>query len=150
MRLSDRLDLSFEMGFRLLFTDHVDDVGGLYPDIRDLESELAKTMFDRSGETTSASGDSRQTGIDAITPVVGGFSDQYGYLDESGQLADPPLFETDFQRLASYGIGGLKRGNTPAENDMYIVTGFHLNYILTTKRYPRYHQNRNTFRRGRR
>ncbi|NJL11605.1 MAG: hypothetical protein HC913_00340 [Microscillaceae bacterium] len=130
-RLSDRLDLSFEMAFRLLFFDHIDDVGGRYPDIRDLESDLARTMYDRSAESVGVlTGDTR-------TPnAATGFATSLYGIDQGNEsiLADFP----GFTRWASYGLRGQIRGNTPSENDMYIVTGFHLNYILTTKRYPRY------------
>ncbi|MDX2301402.1 MAG: DUF6089 family protein [Microscillaceae bacterium] len=131
-RLGDRLDMSFEIGFRFLFFDHLDDVGGLYPDIRDLESDLAKALYDRSAEPRAAvSGELRD--LSAVIEVVGPETDLYGVLNQDAFENIP-----GFTRLVSYGLRGEKRGNTPKENDLYIVTGFHLNYILTTKRFPRY------------
>jgi hypothetical protein len=134
-RISDRLDLGVEIGFRILFFDHIDDVGGKHPDLRDLGSDLARAMSNRSGEPVAViSGDQRAiTGNSSLGSIVntGGINFGNGEYD----IATIP----GVRRLN--GPGGLRgdiRGNTPADNDMYVVTGFHLNYILTTKRYPRY------------
>jgi len=54
MAASKRVDVSFEMGYRILFTDYIDDAGGLYVDLGALDSDLAKTMSDRSRETHAA------------------------------------------------------------------------------------------------
>ena len=135
VRLGDRIDLAFEIGFRFLFFDHIDDVGGNYPDIRDLESDLARALYERSAEPNAAvSGDARD--LQALIEVVGAQTSLYGVINSDGgvDMEDVP----GFSRLTSYGLRGEKRGNTPSENDLYLVTGFHLSYILTTKRFPRY------------
>lgn len=134
-RINDKMDVSFEMGFRILFFDHLDDVSGYYPDVRDLEPGLARALFDRSAESIAASAEEARE-IDLITPVVGGVSSQFGTAEDLFNAANTPGFE-DLQRLASYGIRGDKRGNASGENDLYLVTGFRLTYILTTRRHAR-------------
>jgi hypothetical protein len=144
-RLSDRLDLSFESGIRILFTDHIDDVSGTYADIDDLKSDLAKAMFDRSAEGTAAvSGDDRNGAITGeFGGLIGGITPNYG-----GDLIFPDETGTPgFNRRSGYGLHGQPRGNGNrkgangiSNNDIYLVTGFHFNYILTTRRHPRYRQ----------
>ncbi|TAE72687.1 MAG: hypothetical protein EAZ85_09135 [Bacteroidetes bacterium] len=133
-RLNDKLDISAEIGFRFTTTDHLDDVGGRYANINDLSSDLAKKMADRSAEPTSAlTGQTRD--LAAISAIVGGVSNMYGSNDDLGNLV--PV--AGYQRLGSYGLRGDVRGTGAfGRNDMYVVTGFHLNYILTTRRHPRY------------
>lgn len=141
-RLTDRLDLSFEIAFRMLMFDHIDDVGGRYPNIADLESDLARRMYDRSAEPIAAvTGNSRD--LSALQQNIGATpTNQYGSLEDV--LNNQPLQtfvgpngET-YTRLINYGLQGEMRGNTPSENDMYLVTGFHVNYIFTTRRTPRF------------
>jgi hypothetical protein len=49
---------------------------------------------------------------------------------------------TNFTRLGSYGLKGDVRGTgSSLEKDAYITAGFHLNYILASKRHPRYSGN---------
>ncbi len=139
-RISDRLDLGFEMGFRLLFFDHIDDVGGLSPDMFDLLDQvgpLAVALSDRSAETRAAvSGENRN--LEDIVGIVGNPTNRYGIIGDPTSFQELPATDGQtFQHLPSYGNLGDKRGNTPKENDMYIITGFRLNYILTTRRYPR-------------
>ncbi len=133
-RLNDKLDISAEIGFRITTTDHLDDVGGRYANLRDLDSDLARKMADRSAEPTSAlTGQARD--MAALTAVVGGATNMYGSNDDLGNLV--PV--AGYQRLLGYGLKGDVRGSGGfAKNDMYVVTGFHLNYILTTRRHPRY------------
>ncbi len=133
IRISDRLDLGVEMGFRILFFDHIDDVGGRYADARDLETPLARAMADRSAEQFAVvSGDNRNP---TSIPLVGSIDTRSGIEFGNNEY---DLQDIGLQRLTDYGLRGQKRGNTPKDNDLYLVTGFHLNYILTSKRYPRY------------
>ncbi len=53
-RLSKRVDLEFEIIYRFIFTDYLDDVSGKFVDLGALDSELAKAMSDRSRETNAA------------------------------------------------------------------------------------------------
>ena len=51
MNLSHHSSFSMEYGFRKTFTDHIDDVSGLYPNLSVLEAEsgtLARVLSDRA------------------------------------------------------------------------------------------------------
>lgn len=151
-RINDRLDLGFEVGMRILFTDYIDDVGGEYPNMFDLRdnlgenAELAIRMSDRSLEERAAVSEN-QRDIDKVIAAIGGSRTNTGH----GSLNDENNYQTlivngkVINRLNEYGIRGQVRGdgngkasNGFSNNDIYVVTGFHLNYILTTKRIPRY------------
>lgn len=139
MRVSDRLDLGFEIGWRVLFTNHLDDIGGNYADLNDLDSQLARRMADRSAEPKDAlTGKTRD--LTAVRPVVGQETPNYGgaapFPNGAGQGPD------GYTRLGSYGLKGDVRGlQGLTKNDVYTTIGFHLNYILTSKRTPRYSGN---------
>lgn len=140
-KLNDKMDISAEIGFRFLFTDYIDDVSTVYPDLRDLPNDLSRIMSDRSAEPLAAiSGDNRN--LSNIIPIVGDFSNVYGVRGD-GNLT--PLFDANgnqLTRLGGYGLRGDKRGNSPKEkssfSDMYVVTGFHFNYLFASVRFPRY------------
>ena len=53
-QLNKRWDFEFEVGYRYLFTDYIDDVSGLYVDLGALDSPLARAMSDRSREQVAA------------------------------------------------------------------------------------------------
>lgn len=108
-KLNDRTDLSFEVAYRYLFTDYLDDVGGDYANPADLESDLARAMADRTMEGVAARRLEDRT------------ADRNRLLEELGYPANGPF--------AGFGNEGDKRGET-GNNDVYIVTGFHLNYIV--------------------
>jgi hypothetical protein len=145
-RISDRFDFGVESAVRFLFTDHLDDVSGRYANMLDLQAAgrtEAMRFADRSAEPLAAvSGDARN--LAKIRPIVGQESSGYGSINDV--LNNIPLVNIPgFQRLSSYGLEGDIRGNGTrkgsngiSQNDIYLVTGFHLNYILTTKRHPRY------------
>jgi len=136
-RVSDRMDIGIEVGWRVLFTNYLDDVGGNSPDLKDLDSKLARYMTDRSAEPNDAvSGKARN--IAEIAPIVGAGVPNYGGQPPYPNIASPDNPQ-GFTRLGSYGLKGDKRGL--GKNDVYITTGFHLNYILVSKRYPRYSGN---------
>jgi hypothetical protein len=132
-RLNDKIDISAEIGFRFTTTDHLDDVGGRYANINDLDSDLAKRMADRSAEPIAAWANQTRD-LAAISAIVGSVSNMYGSNSDLNNLTPQP-----YTRLSSYGLQGDVRGTQGRfQNDMFVVTGFHLNYILTTRRHPRY------------
>lgn len=116
-KVSPRIDVALELGYRFTFTDYLDDVSGNYPDLGDLKSDLARKMSNRTLEPVATiSGDARDvtrvqtdTGLPIIT-----------YTGSDGQLYDT---------VAGFGQRGDQRGE-PSERDWYLVTGVHLNYIL--------------------
>jgi Domain of unknown function (DUF6089) len=102
-KLSRQLNLGYEIGWRKTFTDYLDDVSGNYADPRDLGAEV-----NAQGEITRQS--------QAST-----FADRSAEADAA--IKSNPQFK------GSYGVKGQKRG-TNNEDDWYIVSGFHLSYIL--------------------
>jgi hypothetical protein len=118
-KVADRIDLSFETGLRLTFTDYLDDVSTFYPNPNDLDSDLARFMSNRSAEPTSAiSGEARD--ISLIT-------NNLGFITITPQNAAP------YQSARGYGQAKDIRGKS--NSDFYLVTGFHINYIFAIKRY---------------
>lgn len=116
--------LSFELALRYTFFDHLDDVSGLYPDMGDLQSDLARTMSTRGLETQAAvSGKTRAINFNPTIDVVGSDGNTYSVLTGYGERRD-------------------KRGEA-GFNDLYIVAGFRFEIIINKS------PNRPKFRRSR-
>jgi len=117
-KLNKRWDFEFEVGYRYLFTDYIDDISGMYVDLGALDSELAKVMSDRSAEPVSASGQPRDfEAINAVTSQITYTSKYDG---------------CEYTVYAGYGHEGVDNNRGKAEdNDMYIVTSFRISYIIT-------------------
>lgn len=117
-KLNKRFDFEFEVGYRFLFTDYIDDVSGNYVDLGALDSELARAMSDRSRETSSAGGSPRD--FEAIESVAS----LHTYTSEYDGR--------DYTVYAGYGDGHVESNRgLPNEKDIYIVTSFKLAYIIT-------------------
>ncbi len=121
-KLQKRLDFEFEVGYRYLFTDYIDDVSSMYVDLGALGSELARAMSDRShlsNEPTSVnSGELRdRTAIEA-TASTHQYTSQF-----NGET---------YTVYRGFGQDALNnnRGNS-GDKDIYIVTSFKLSYIIT-------------------
>lgn len=130
-KLQKRLDFEFEVGYRFLFTDYIDDVSGMYVDLGALANELARTMSDRSNyrnEPVSAPSGSERD-VNAISAVTG--------INEDGF----PLEHTYTSRFdgEDYTVyGGWGSDQHPDNNrgfandkDIYIVTSFKISYIIS-------------------
>ena len=110
-KLAKHLDLAFEIGWRFTTTDYIDDVGGDYFDkekLRAAKGNLAVTMSDRSAE---------------------------GYAKDQG-IRDKATLGTDANgnvAIRGYGSAGDQRGDRKGRKDVYIITGFHLTYIIPAK-----------------
>jgi len=119
-RLNQVFDLSFEMSFRYLFTDYIDDVSQNYVDLGVFDSELAKALSYRSNELTDAvSGDERDLSNENISPIN---SNRLTYVGRDGQT---------YNVVSGYGSEFLnnKRGGSD-DNDMYFVTTLKVAYII--------------------
>ena len=118
-KLNKRMDFEFEVGYRYLFTDYVDDVSGLYVDLGALDNELARAMSDRSREPTSVNfGDPRDfEAINAVTNLIT-YTSEFDNRDYTVYAGYGHYHETNTRGLAS-------------QNDIYIVTSFKLAYIIT-------------------
>jgi hypothetical protein len=119
-KIADRLDLSIEVGYRFTLTDYLDDVGGLYPDPSDLDSDLARIMSNPSGLAASTvSGEARNLAL---------INQNLGFITLTPQNGSPYISAN------GYGRKGDTRGGS-TNKDSYLVTAFRLNYIFSIKRY---------------
>ena len=118
-KLQKRLDFEFEIGYRYLFTDYIDDVSGMYVDLGALDSELARAMSDRSREPVSATkGTPRDfDAIEAVTRLIT-YTSQY-----DGR---------DYTIYAGYGMEhpDNNRGISK-DKDIYMVTSIKVSYIIS-------------------
>lgn len=114
-KASPRWDISFEIGYRYLFTDYLDDVSGNYADPSTLPSPLARAMANRTTEINSANGSFRD-----LNRVL----NDIGYSVITKRAADGSLYRT------VNGYEAAEKRGSPNEKDWYLVTGFHFNYIL--------------------
>jgi len=109
-KLNDRWDLWFDVSYRILFTDYIDDVSGNYANPNDLPSDLSRAMANRTLELTDArKGGTRNVKVFEVNGIV---PDQRGNPTING-----------------FGNDGDKRGELK-NMDTYIVTNIHLSYIL--------------------
>lgn len=124
-KVSPKVDVAFEVGFRYTFFDYLDDVSRNYPtppknqDGNFALGGLAYAMTDRTQEPIAANAKEERDFIRMATFAHA--------IDIDG--------DGTFDTFSGYGsedkegtIGG-KRGNR-TEKDWYLVTGFHINYIL--------------------
>ncbi len=118
-KINNILDLSMEVGYRILFFDYIDDVSGKYVDLGALSSPLAKAMSDRSQELNDAVSGKRRDFEGTILPNTS----YYTYVSKYDGKT--------YTVLAGYGSDypTNNRGGSK-ENDMYIVTSFRLTYII--------------------
>jgi hypothetical protein len=120
-KLQKRLDFEFEIGYRFLFTDYIDDVSGMYVDLGALGSELSRAMSDRSRETTAVISGSRRDFENVIEPNTNLVTldpspyDGVRYTIYGGYGQD--------QETANRGFSG--------DKDIYIVTSFKISYIIS-------------------
>lgn len=116
-KLGEALDISFDITFRYLFFDYIDDISRNYVDLDVLDSDLAKVMSDRSVEPTGAkSGDDRtqyMAGWD-IRPPYTGRDDINTYTVVHGFGSESPTNN---------------RGGA-SDNDIYYVTSIKVSYII--------------------
>ena len=122
-KVDERWDLSFEVGYRHLFFDYLDDVSNDFVDLGSLPSDLARALSDRSREVTAAeSGKVRETGL-----IPNGLE---SYVS--------PFDGNTYTTIAGYGRDAKDniRGNN-SDKDIYIMTGFHISYILRNSRFKR-------------
>lgn len=106
--LNERLDFIFELNYKLLLTDYIDDVSGRYVDLGALDSDLAKSMADRSLEESAVSTGEKRDIADMevvyyTSPIDG---NRYKVLEERGSV----------------------RGGS--SNDTFLLTSFKISYVL--------------------
>lgn len=115
IKLTERLDLGLQVGYRKTFTDYLDDVSGAYVDLGLFgENELAKTLSDRSLEPFSVVTGASRDAINNITPT------QYIGVDGNS-----------YQTISGFQPNSTQFRGNPDSKDSYFVTGIHLRFILT-------------------
>lgn len=113
-KFNRNIDISFEIGYRYTFTDYLDDVSGLYKSFDSFDDPLAARMSNRTGEAVSAF-KNEQRDASNLQTLYGGTET----VNVGGQ---------NFEVARGVDEGEV-RGNS-ADNDVYIVYGFHVTYIL--------------------
>lgn len=120
--LSERLDFTFEVNYRILLTDYIDDVSGKYVDLGALESDMAKSMSDRSREEYAV-----MTNAERDEELISANTELFNY---------PSKYDNNrYNVFKGYGedITGARRGGSG--NDSYIVTSFKISYILNRSKH---------------
>ncbi len=113
--LTERLDFGIESAVRFTFFDYLDDVSNEYPELDELGNPLVAALANRTLEEVAArAGEPRD--LEAAIARFG----QETYVGFDGQT---------YRTLGSFRRGQSTRGN-PNTKDIYIVTGFHLKYII--------------------
>lgn len=129
-RVSNNIDVGLELGYRITFTNYLDDVGTTYPGFNALSNmtPLARTMSMRSGERyTAASGADRFTNISQseVRPLQLMNNDGVPTTFE----AVPGVYNGNVVNVyTGNNNGGAPRGG--AGRDYIFVTGVHLTYII--------------------
>ncbi|MCK5370965.1 MAG: hypothetical protein KAQ62_20525 [Cyclobacteriaceae bacterium] len=116
-RLTDRLDFSFEVNYRILLTDYIDDVSGKYVDLGALGSDVAKSMSDRSREEYAV-----MTGKERDYELILSNTKPVTYISKY----DGNRYIV-FQGYGQESSGAIRGGSS---NDTYIVTSFKISYVL--------------------
>ena len=116
-KVSQHLDVSLELGLRVTFTDYLDDVGSHYVDLGALNSDLARSMSDRSMEETAVvSGEKRNFEVINATTTEIKYHSKYK--------------DAFYEVYRGYGqeSNSAKRGGP--SKDYYMSTSFKVSYIL--------------------
>lgn len=114
-KLTERLDFNFEINYRLLLTDYIDDVSGKYVDLGALDGDLAKSMSDRSREAYAV-----MTGEERDLELIFGKINPVSYISKYDG--------NRYTVFSGYGQDGGTRGGS--SKDTYLVTSFKISYIL--------------------
>lgn len=113
MRLQGRFELGLEFGYRILFTDYIDDVSNKYVGDDQFTNKLARIMADRSAEPTDAwTGQTRDPSIRIASATMSDGNTYYSAGDIGGGL-----------------VQGARRGD-PGHNDQLFMTSIKLRMIL--------------------
>jgi hypothetical protein len=115
LKLTKNFDLAFEIGYRFLFFDYIDDVSTEYPDYDYLNDDLARSMSGRAAELFSSPNEKLRDEeiLDAL------LQSRTTYEGADGNTYFVP----------SDNLPGNQRGDS-SDNDTYIVTSLQLTYVL--------------------
>lgn len=108
-----KIDFSLEVTYNLTFTDYLDDVSGIYPNLMLFTDEKASVLSNRSYEPFSATtNESRSERI-------------VSYLSHQGLSISEPFASTD----PAFGAVGSNRGSKSG-NDAYLITSIKIHYLF--------------------
>lgn len=118
-RLNDNLDLSFELGYRFLFFDYIDDVSKNYVDLGVFQNPLARALSDRSQEAVAVKSGEPRDFENVILPNTNEYTYTSSYDGNT------------YTVFNGYGSGGPAniRGNSN-DNDVLLITSLKIKYIL--------------------
>jgi len=118
-KLNDNLDFSFEIGYRVLFFDYIDDVSSNYVDLGVFDNPLARALSDRSQELNAVRSGEPRDFENIILPNT----TYYTYTSEYDG--------NTYTVFAGYGsdLPSNIRGNS-SDNDIFFVTSLKITYIL--------------------
>lgn len=125
-RLSNNWDLAFEIGWRKTFTGYLDDVSKTYIDPK-TQSALSAEMANKTVEWINQPVNPALY-ADASGDVLKGF-----IKDGAPNIAYERIYynkENNRLEFMGWGRAGDQRGHTKGKSDWYILTGFHLTYII--------------------
>lgn len=120
-KINDRFDIGAELGFRITFTDYLDDLAGNYANPADFAGNPeAIRMANRSQETVAVrKGKDRTPGLSQYVQAIYGVSPN----------------EDPFAVLVrdNYAFPGSVRGNSPKQKDSYLIGMININYIIPSQ-----------------
>lgn len=120
--LTERLDLTFEVNYRILLTDYIDDVSGSYVDLGALDSDMAISMSDRSREEYAAMANAERD-----KELILANTEPFSYSSKyDGNLYN--VFKGYGEDIHSAIRGG-------SSNDSYITASFKISYILNRSKH---------------
>lgn len=122
-RLPGNFDLNFEFGFRYLFTDYLDDIGGKYVDLDLFEDDyLTRSLSERGAEST----DEFSGGTRNLSGITGNQTVQYDRMEADPD--NPWVGGSSYVHGNNY-VPGLERGSSK-NNDFLVTTQIRLVYIF--------------------
>ncbi|MBC7387603.1 MAG: hypothetical protein H7329_00185 [Opitutaceae bacterium] len=126
IKLSNNWDLAFEIGWRKTFTGYLDDVNKDYVDPKS-QSGLSAEMTNKSVLWINQPSDPSKFANSSQGELK-------GFIKEGAPniAADRIYYNPETNRLEFHGWGqnGDQRGKHGGKTDWYILTGFHLTYII--------------------
>lgn len=118
IKYNSKIDIAFETGFRFTFTDYLDDVSGNYPNMWDLDSDLARKMSNRTLEQVSAT--NAVSRVPELNRLLTELNGNLTYIGADGR---------EYKTFNGYGRSTDQRGS-PKVDDMYMFTGIKVHYLI--------------------
>lgn len=112
-KYNPEIDISFDLSYRFVFTDYLDDIGGIYPNTLFFKDNLAKSLSRRVDEISDGrTGDNREQKLLQL-------------LNNDGITTTAP-----FDEIATFGATGADRGSVKG-NDSYLTVFIKIRYLIS-------------------